>query len=203
MPAASRPTASRRQRPGPIGTFSTCMGAPFTSARLRSTATSPGGSPTPRGPACCASTIGWGPRIRFRLRAMTRGRPIAGPWRGGATPAQVAFVGDSAGGGLTFAALMRLRDQGTPLPAAAVAISPWTDLALTGASLRANAAAEAMLAVEILPPVVAQYLADADPYHPHASPLYGNAAGLPPTLILTGSDDVLLDDAMRMADALR
>src|SRR5215470_17776232 len=59
---------------------------------------------------------------------------------GGATPAQVVFMGDSAGGGLTFAALMRLGDEGTPLPAAAVAISPWTDLALTGASLRANAA---------------------------------------------------------------
>src|SRR5262249_57018132 len=87
---------------------------------------------------------------------------------GGATPAQVAFVGDSAGGGLTFAALMRLRDQGTPLPAAAVAISPWTDLALTGASLRANAAAEAMLAVEILPPPAAHYLPDPHLYHPHA-----------------------------------
>jgi len=123
--------------------------------------------------------------------------------QGGATPAQVAFVGDSAGGGLTFAALMRLRDEGTPLPAAAVAISPWTDLALTGASLRANAAAEAMLAVEILPSAVAQYLAGADPRHPHASPIYGNASRLPPMLILTGSDDVLLDDAMRMADAMR
>src|SRR5262249_30946965 len=122
---------------------------------------------------------------------------------GGATPAQVAFVGDSAGGGLTFAALMRLRDEGTPLPAAAVAISPWTDLALTGASLQANAAAEAMLAVEILPPAVAQYLAGADPRHPHASPLYGNAAGLPPTLILTGSDHVPRGGAMRDAERMK
>src|SRR5262249_16596172 len=123
--------------------------------------------------------------------------------QGGATPAQVAFVGDSAGGGLTFAALMRLRDEGTPLPAAAVAVSPWADPALTGASPRAHAPAQAAPAGAVLPSPAAHYLAGADPRHPHASPIYGNASRLPPMLILTGSDDVLLDDAMRMADAMR
>jgi monoterpene epsilon-lactone hydrolase len=121
----------------------------------------------------------------------------------GADPRRVAFMGDSSGGGLAFATLLKLRDEGTPLPAAAVAISPWTDLALTGASLRLNAAADPMIPVEVLPIAVEQYLAGADPRHPYASPLYGDPTGLPPTLILVGSDDVLRDDAVRMAEKMR
>ena len=121
----------------------------------------------------------------------------------GAGRGRIAVMGDSAGGGLVFAALLKLRDEGTPLPAAAVALSPWTDLALTGASLRAKAAIDPMISVETLPGGAAYYLAGADPRHPYASPLYGDPAGLPPTLILVGSDEVLLDDAVRMADAMR
>jgi epsilon-lactone hydrolase len=118
-------------------------------------------------------------------------------------PRRIAFMGDSAGGGLALATLHKLRDDGFALPAAAVALSPWTDLALTGASLTANAAADPMLNVAILPTLADYYLAGADPTHPYASPLYGDASGMPPMLIHVGSDEILHDDAMRMAEKLR
>src|SRR5437763_3877204 len=118
-------------------------------------------------------------------------------------PRRIAFMGDSAGGGLALATLHKLRDDGDPLPAAAVAVSPWTDLALTGASLQANAAADPMLHAALLPALANDYLAGADPMHPYASPLYGDASRLPPILIQVGSDEILHDDAVRMADKLR
>jgi acetyl esterase/lipase len=121
----------------------------------------------------------------------------------GADPRRLAVMGDSAGGGLVFSLLMRLRDEKCPLPGAAVALSPWTDLALTGPSLRLNAAADPMLNAEDPPQFLDDYLAGADPRAPYASPLYGNPVGLPPTIIQVGSDEVLRDDAVRMADRMR
>jgi epsilon-lactone hydrolase len=121
----------------------------------------------------------------------------------GADPKRIAFVGDSAGGGLVFATMLRLRDEGVALPAAAAAVSPWTDLALTGPSLRLNAAIDPVLPVELAPRLVDLCLAGADPRNPYASPLYGDPAGLPPTLSLVGGDEVLRDDAVRMADKMR
>jgi epsilon-lactone hydrolase len=121
----------------------------------------------------------------------------------GIDPCRMAVMGDSAGGGLVFAALLRLRDEGVALPAAAVVVSPWTDLALTGESFRLNAAIDPLMPVELAPRVVALYLAGADPRDPYASPLYGDPAGLPPTLILVGGDDALRDDGVRMADKMR
>ncbi|MGH6680930.1 MAG: alpha/beta hydrolase [Bradyrhizobium sp.] len=112
-------------------------------------------------------------------------------------------MGDSAGGGLTLCLLMKLRDEGRPLPAAAVALSPWTDLALTGQSLVSNAAADPMLNADDLPTFARLYLAGADPTTPYASPLYGDAAGLPPVLIQVGEGEILRDDAVRMAESLR
>jgi epsilon-lactone hydrolase len=122
----------------------------------------------------------------------------------GADPRRVTVIGDSAGGGLAFALLLRCRDEGRlPLPAAVAALSPWTDLALTGASLRRNAVADPFVNANGIPPIVAYYLAGADPRHPYASPLYGDLTGLPPALIQVGGDEVLLNDATRMADRLR
>ena len=118
-------------------------------------------------------------------------------------PRRIAFMGDSAGGGLALATLYKLRDEGFALPAAAVAVSPWTDLALTGPSLRANAAADPMLNVANLPTLANDYLAGADPRHHYASPLYGDASGLPPILIHVGSDEILRDDSIRMAEKLK
>jgi acetyl esterase/lipase len=121
----------------------------------------------------------------------------------GAQPAQMALIGDSAGGGLVLATLLRLRADGLPMPAAGVALSPWTDLALTGESLRLNAKSDPMLDVEQTRVFARLYLAGSDPRHPYASPLYGDLAGLPPILIQVGSDEILRDDAVRMAVRLR
>jgi acetyl esterase/lipase len=121
----------------------------------------------------------------------------------GAAPRKLAIIGDSAGGGLTLATLLKLRDDGLPLPAAAVVLSPWTDLAVTGTSLARNARADPMLAAEVVPWLARHYLAGADPRNPYASPLYGDPAGLPPTLFHVGSDEILHDDAVRMADKMR
>ncbi len=112
----------------------------------------------------------------------------------GADPRRTAIAGESSGGGLTLSTLLRLRDEGLPLPAAAVALSPWTDLALTGSSLRTNAKADPMIRSDEAPLLVAHYLAGADPRAPYASPLYGDPTDLPPTLIQVGSDEVLLDE---------
>jgi len=121
----------------------------------------------------------------------------------GADPRHVAFMGDSAGGGLALAALMRLRDEGVQLPAAAVAVSPWTDLALTGETLRSNAARDPLIPIAHAQRGVALYLGNADPRHPHCSPLYSDPCGLPPMLIVVGGDEVLRDDAVRMAERMR
>jgi acetyl esterase/lipase len=121
----------------------------------------------------------------------------------GADPRRTAIAGESSGGGLTLSTLLRLRDEGLPLPAAAVVLSPWTDLALTGPSLQTNAKSDPMIRSDEAPRLAAQYLAGADPRTPYASPLYGDPTDLPPTLIQVGSDEVLLDDSVRMAERLR
>jgi epsilon-lactone hydrolase len=118
-------------------------------------------------------------------------------------PSRIVFVGDSAGGGLVLATLYKIRDEGCALPRAAVAISPWTDLALTGPSLYSNAKSDPMMDVQRLPAFARHYLGKADPRHPYASPLYGDPTGLPPVLIQVGSDEILRDDAVRMAAKLR
>jgi len=118
-------------------------------------------------------------------------------------PRRIAFMGDSAGGGLVLGTLYRLRDEGVALPGAAAVVSPWTDLALTGPSLSANATADPMMDAASLPAIANDYLAGADPRNPYASPLFGDPTGLPPTLIHVGSDEILRDDAVRMAEKMR
>jgi epsilon-lactone hydrolase len=112
---------------------------------------------------------------------------------------QLAIVGESAGGGLALATLLALRDAGEPLPGCAVAVSPWTDLALTGESMRTRATIDPVNSAEMLGGLAMMYLAGADSKAPLASPLYGDPSGLPPLLIMVGSDEVLLDDATRFA----
>jgi acetyl esterase/lipase len=120
----------------------------------------------------------------------------------GANPGHCAIMGDSAGGGLALALALRLRDSGIALPGALVAISPWTDLAMTGKSAQPSAA-DPMLHSDHLADLAALYLAGADPRQPYASPLYGDPRGLPPTLLQVGSDEVLRDDSVRMALKMR
>jgi acetyl esterase/lipase len=123
--------------------------------------------------------------------------------RQGAEPSRIAVMGDSAGGGLVFALLLKLRDDGLAMPGAAVAMSPWTDLTMSGNSFRRNANADPMLSAQQARHFARCYLAGADPSHPYASPVFGDPHGLPPSLIQVGSDEILLDDATRMAERLR
>lgn len=116
----------------------------------------------------------------------------------GVLPSNIMIVGESAGGGLCLATLLALRDQGIPLPAAAVALSPWTDLNLTGESYRTNA--DVCLAPKGMAHVCSRYyVGDNDPCLPWISPLYGDLHGLPPILIQVGGDETLLDDSTRFA----
>jgi len=118
----------------------------------------------------------------------------------GYQPDKIVISGDSAGGGLTFAALVALRDSKTPLPAAAAPISPWTDLAATGASLKTRAGVDPMVGREGLVPMAKHYAGSNDPTHPLISPLYADLAGLPPMLIHVGDAEILLDDSTRIAE---
>jgi acetyl esterase/lipase len=120
----------------------------------------------------------------------------------GADPRRCAVLGDSAGGGLALALALRLRDEGDPMPGAVAAISPWTDLAITGESCKDDSA-DPLLKSSCLKPFAAQYLGGADPRDPYASPLYGDPCGLPPTLLQVGSDEILRDDSVRMAARMR
>lgn len=110
----------------------------------------------------------------------------------------IAIAGDSAGGGLALALLAIASDR-LVVPAAAVAVSPWTDLTLTGESSVSRAAADPVLDRAKLMDAAASYLAGADPSDPQASPLFGRLDGRTPVLIHVGDDEVLLDDSVRYA----
>lgn len=113
-------------------------------------------------------------------------------------PARIVFAGDSAGGGLVLATLLAARDRGLPLPAAAVALSPWTDLKCTGESYQTKT--NVCVAPKGMCTVFSQYyVGDHDPGLPEISPIYGDLHGLPPLLINVGDYDVLLDDSTRFA----
>jgi acetyl esterase/lipase len=118
----------------------------------------------------------------------------------GQSPAKVVIAGDSAGGGLTLATLIALRDQGVPLPAAAVPISPWTDMEGTGESMTTQADADPLVSHEGLKIMADAYVAGGDPRAPLASPLHADLAGLPPILIHVGGAETLLDDSLRFAE---
>jgi epsilon-lactone hydrolase len=118
-------------------------------------------------------------------------------------PGRIVIAGDSAGGGLTLATLLALRDSGAPLPAAAIPISPWTDLEGTGASVETRAAADPMVDKEGLLRMGKMYIGDRNPKNPLASPIYADYKGLPPMLIQVGDAEILLDDATRVAESAR
>jgi len=121
----------------------------------------------------------------------------------GLAPEQIVIGGDSAGGGLTLATLVSLKQQGKPLPGAAFALSPWVDLEGLGESMQTRAAADPMVQKEGLVRMGKLYLADTDPKTPLASPLYADLTGLPPMLIQVGTAETLLDDSIRIAERLR
>jgi acetyl esterase/lipase len=111
----------------------------------------------------------------------------------GVPAGRIVLAGDSAGGGLSVAAALRLRDLGRPLPAALVLFSPWADL--THRPPAPAPAGETMLTRDMLNEAAERYLAGRDPRDPLASPMLGDLQGLPPALIQVGTDEVLLGDS--------
>jgi epsilon-lactone hydrolase len=118
----------------------------------------------------------------------------------GVEAGRIALAGESAGGGLVVALLLALRDTGTPLPAGAFVMSPYVDLTLSGETLLANAAIDPILTPEALRLRVPDYVGGADASNPQISPIFGDLGGLPPLLIQVGSHEILLSDALRLAD---
>jgi monoterpene epsilon-lactone hydrolase len=121
----------------------------------------------------------------------------------GVHPSKIIIAGDSAGGGLALATLVGLRDAGESLPAGAVCISPWTDLALTGTSIQNKAKADPILAPDDLEMYARYYAGEHELSSPLISPFYADLKDLPPLLIQVGADEILLDDAVRCADKAR
>jgi acetyl esterase/lipase len=118
----------------------------------------------------------------------------------GAGPARACFIGgDSAGGGLTLATLLALRDRGLPLPRAGVPLSAFADLTLTGESLQTEELSDPIMSPRCLPRFVRLYLDGADPKSPYASPIFGDYTGLPPLLLQVGEHEIIRDDSVRVA----
>jgi acetyl esterase/lipase len=120
--------------------------------------------------------------------------------RHGAIPAHTIIAGDSAGGGLTVATLVALRDAGEALPAAGVCISPWVDLEGIGESMTTKASVDPIVQRQGLVWFANLYLGGANPRTPLAAPLYADLHGLPPLFIHVGTAETLLDDATRLAE---
>lgn len=116
---------------------------------------------------------------------------------------RIAIAGDSAGGGLTIAMLLAARDAGLPMPAAAICISPWTDMTASSASYAERAAVDPLVTMDGLVRWRQCYIGDGDRRAPLASPAHADLKGLPPLLIQVGGDEILLDDSRLLADKAR
>ena len=111
----------------------------------------------------------------------------------------ITIAGDSAGGGLVVAAMLAIRDAGLPQPACGWTISPWVDMEAIGDSMVSKAATDPTVQKAGILDMAKQYLNGADPRSPLAAPIYGDLRGLAPLLIQVGAAEVLLDDAIRLA----
>jgi acetyl esterase/lipase len=120
----------------------------------------------------------------------------------GHDPRRVVISGDSAGGHVLLTALLRLRDEKAPLPAAVVLISPWLDLAQRGDSLRTRATADPLILEQDLRDCAGLYLGDRDALAPEVNPLDADLGGLPPVLIHVGEEEILLADSQRLAERI-
>ncbi len=116
-----------------------------------------------------------------------------------AAPSDIALAGESAGGGLAVATLLNARDHGLPLPAAAFVMSPYVDLTLSGTTLETKREVDPLLSRELLAPRVTDYTSGQDAALGLISPLFADLSGLPPLIIQAGTHEVLLDDAVRLA----
>jgi acetyl esterase/lipase len=124
----------------------------------------------------------------------------SGPY--GPAPATATFIaGDSAGGGLTLATLLALRDRGRPLPTAGIPLSACTDLTLASDSIRSEE--DPICSARSMPVFAELYLGEADPRNPLASPVFATYTGIPPLLIQVGEHEMLRDDSVRVAAKAR
>ncbi|MEU3648058.1 alpha/beta hydrolase [Lentzea sp. NPDC034063] len=117
----------------------------------------------------------------------------------GKSSEDISVVGESAGGGLAVATILAARDTGLPLPASVTVFSPFTDLTFSGQSLTGKAAVDPALTGAGLKIRAAEYIAGADARSPLASPVFADLTGFPPLLIQVGGNEILLDDATRLA----
>ena len=117
----------------------------------------------------------------------------------GTAPSDIAFAGESAGGGLAIATLVNAHDHGLPMPAAAFVMSPYADLTLAGTTMRTKHEIDPLLSRENLQPRVTDYTAGQDAASGLISPVFADLSGLPPLIIQAGTHEVLLDDAVRLA----
>jgi acetyl esterase/lipase len=113
----------------------------------------------------------------------------------GFDPERIAIGGDSAGGGLAAALLVNLKNLGLPRPGCAILLSPWTDLSVSGESVKSNAKADVVLTERALVTMADHYLGERDRKAPLASPLFADLAGLPPILVQVGSTEILFSDS--------
>jgi monoterpene epsilon-lactone hydrolase len=122
----------------------------------------------------------------------------------GIEPKHIALTGDSAGGGLAITTLLRAREQGLPMPAATMPLSPWLDMDGAGATFESNRDRDVLVAREIIQGMAATFLGEnGDRKHPLANPLYADLHGLPPVYIQVGGYETLLDDSHALAEAVR
>ena len=117
----------------------------------------------------------------------------------GVAPSDIAFAGESAGGGLAVATMVNARDRELPLPSAAYVMSPYADLTLAGKTMETRRVVDPLLSRELLQPRVTDYVSGQDAASDLISPIFADLTGLPPLMIQAGTHEVLLDDAVRLA----
>jgi monoterpene epsilon-lactone hydrolase len=122
----------------------------------------------------------------------------------GIRPGHIALIGDSAGGALAVATILRAREQSLPLPAATMLLSPWLDMDATGETFETNAAKDLLVTREIIQTMAGAFLGEAGNRQDSlANPLHADLKGFPPMYIQTGPDETLLDDSRKLADLAR
>jgi len=121
---------------------------------------------------------------------------------GGHLAEDIVIVGDSAGGGLAVATALSLKDEGLQMPRALGLISPWADMTMSGESVKSKADLDPMIRKDWLDAMINNYATDLPPDSPLCSPIYADLEGLPPVYIQVGSDEILLDDAVRLAQRI-
>jgi epsilon-lactone hydrolase len=122
----------------------------------------------------------------------------------GIRPNHLALIGDSAGGGLAVTTILRAREQGLPLPAATMPLSPWLDMDATGETFETNAAKDLIVTREVIQIMASMFLGEGgNRQDPLANPLRADLRGFPPIYIQTGADETLLDDSLKLADLAR